>query len=131
MNRQTAARSLLLASLILAPFCFAGTDIVKCVGANGRVTLTDQPCQGGERSETVLAGGRSADEDSTPSSAAAPARRLAPERLPALARATLARLDPPSRSLARDVATLKAARRTMLLMDDTASALRAQRLALH
>ena len=129
MNRQTAARSLLVTSLILAPFCFAGTDIVKCVSANGHTTLTDQPCQEGERSETVIAGSPASDEGST--SAPAAAQPAARDRLPALARATLARLDPPSRSLARDVATLKAARRTMLLMDDAASALRAQRLALH
>ena len=126
MNRQTAARSLLVTSLILAPFCHAGTEIVKCVGANGRVTLTDQPCQGGERSEIVLPGNPAGDEDAAlaPAPAAAPAQRLARERLPA-------RRDPPSRGLARDVATLKAARRTMLLLDDAASALRAQRIALH
>lgn len=130
MNRQTAARSLLVTSLILAPFCFAGTDIVKCVGANGRVTLTDQPCQGGERSELVLPGSPAGTEESAfapaPAQGAAPAQHMAREPLPAPAR-----LDPPSRSLARDVATLKAARRTMLLMDDAASALRAQRIALH
>ncbi len=130
MNRQTAARSLLVTSLILAPFCHAGTEIVKCVGANGRVTLTDQPCQGGERSEIVLPGSPAGNEDSAlaplPAQGAAPAQQMAREH-----QSAPARLDPPGRSLARDVATLKAARRTMLLMDDAASALRAQRIALH
>ncbi len=127
MNRQTLARSFLVTGLALAPCCFAGADIVKCVGADGHVTLTDQPCQGGERSVALLAGGEAGNAPAAAPTVAS-TLRTARERLSA---GGLRRLDPPSRSLARDVATLKAARRAMQLMDSAAASLRARRIALH
>ena len=132
MNRQTIARSVLAAtiatSMLFAPFAFAEGDIVKCTGADGRVTLTDSACQAGESSVTVVTG-------AVPvlASADVPAPRTvrtARERTPGdAARKALARLDPPSRSLGRDVATLKAAHQAMQLMDSAASAMKARRIA--
>jgi hypothetical protein len=130
MNRHTIARTLFIAGLAFAPLSFAGADIVKCVDRDGRVTLTDASCQAGERSVTVIEG---AEPVESPAAAPTIARtvRMTRARLPerVVLRDTLARLDPPSRSMARDVATLRAARQAMRLMDSAASSLRSQRLA--
>ena len=143
MKRQRLGRHLahaLLAAagaLLLAPFAAADGDIVKCIGAEGRITLTDTACQAGERSVTVVPGVDAAAPQ-TAAPAAAPvadsvARTVALARkrhlAPTLARTPLGRLDPPSRSLARGVATLKAARQAMTLMDAAAASMRHRRLA--
>ena len=155
MNRTILARLLTrtalisgLAALACAPMASAGTGIVKCVAGDGRVTLTDESCAANERSVTVVAAGapapaptisadaqRTASEPSQASGAAAPtvARtvQMTRARLPSggIVRNSLARFDPPSRSLARDVSTLKAARQAMHLLDSAASSMRAQRIA--
>lgn len=111
-----------LAGMSAAPSALANGGIVKCIGADGHVTLTDTACPAGERSVTLVPGAQSApaaEPQPLPSTAhglAAPARA-------ATGRAPLARLDPPSRSLTRDVATLKAARQAMLLMDGAAGSM--------
>ena len=57
MKRHHLAHALLVAAsaFVLAPFA-AADGIVKCIGAEGRVTLTDTACQAGERSVTVVPG---------------------------------------------------------------------------
>lgn len=111
-----------LAGMAATPAALANGGIVKCIGAGGHVTLTDTACPAGERSVTLLPGAQSAaPTEAQPLPSAA--RSLAAPARAAIARAPLARLDPPSRSLTRDVATLKAARQAMLLMDGTAGSL--------
>lgn len=134
-------RAVLMGSIACAPFAFASGDIVKCVGADGRVTLTDAQCASDERSVLVTPAATEAPvlaataEPAQASAAAAPtvARtvHMTRARLPdrSYAASTLARLDPPGRALARDVSTLKAARQAMQLLDGAASSMRAQRLA--
>ena len=138
------SRAVLLGSIACAPLAFAGADIVKCVGPDGRVTLTDTPCASDERSVLVTPAPAAtplttetlaATEPAQASSAAAPTlartAQMTRARLPdrAYAASTLSRLDPPGRALARDVSTLKAARQAMHLLDSAASSMRAQRLA--
>jgi hypothetical protein len=119
MPFRSLPRSLLLASLVLAPACFA-QDIQKCTDSEGRVTLTDQPCDG-LAPEVV---------------------QLAPQQMP---RAVTGRrlgtpLQPrrividekkaqPSIFLPGDVATLKAARNAMRLLDTSTAPMRSQRIA--
>lgn len=111
-----------LAGIAAAPSALANGGIVKCIGANGHVTLTDTACPAGERSITLLPGAQSAAPSTEPQPLPSAAQSLSALR-PAIARAPLTRLDPPSRSLTRDVATLKAARQAMLLMDGAAGSL--------
>ncbi len=134
MNRHRLALALaaplFLTSLACAPSALAATDIVKCVSADGHVTLTDEACQSNERSVTMLAATEEADPAlAAPAGVIAAARAPRPRAHPAIVHDTFTRLDPPSRAMARDVLTLKAARQAMQLMDGAASAMRAQRLA--
>ncbi|MFP5391431.1 MAG: hypothetical protein ACLGI6_07795 [Gammaproteobacteria bacterium] len=143
MTPHTLARHLLAAGFACAALAAvpvqvqaqAGADIVKCVGRDGRITLTDEPCRSGERSVTLVAGAKADSEGVSPAAAPTFERtaHMVRSRLPdtSVARSTLARLDPPSRSLARDVATLRAARRAMQLMDGAAGPLHTPRIALH
>jgi hypothetical protein len=92
----------------------AGNEIVKCIDASGHVTLTDQPCEAG--TATV----RLASENSaTPAPAPAigqPQRHV----LPAAELHRQAWRQPPvvrAAPLSRDVATLKAARRMLMLQE--------------
>ena len=50
----------ILCAALTAPAAYAGADIVKCVDGLGRVTLTDQPCDGG--AATVRLASMPADE---------------------------------------------------------------------
>lgn len=142
MNRTPLARirlaATLIAGLAMAPLAHADGGIVKCIGPAGKITFTDSACDSGERSVTLIAAPKAvanavttATDNATASLAAPPsAARTAAmvyTRLPT--RPALGRLDPPSRSLARDVMTLKAARQAMLLMDGAAGAMRNSRVA--
>ncbi|MCA1245009.1 DUF4124 domain-containing protein [Massilia oculi] len=114
--------SILAAALAASavPPALAGSEIVKCVGSDGRITLTDQPCAG--RASTVRLPGGGADAPS--GQARHDAGRVAPYPL-AVEQGVLP--PPPQRSagfvrtrgkpLTRDIATLKAARAQFLLMD--------------
>ncbi len=102
----------LLCAALAAP-AFAGADIVKCVDESGRVTLTDQPCDGG--AATVRLASMPADEGVT---------RVQPYPLvvehavlppPPQRRVMAPRVK--AKPLTQDVATLKAARANFLLMD--------------
>ena len=150
MNRTSLTRLMthlicaagIAAGIATAPLAFAGTGIVKCVAEDGHVTLTDEPCGAAERSVTVVAASAAQVESAATvaepaqaSPAAAPtlARtvQMTRARMPAATalRSSLSRFDPPSRSLSRDVSTLKAARQAMHLLDSAASSMRAQRIA--
>jgi hypothetical protein len=104
MKRPVRLLSMITAAVLAAP-ALAG-EIVKCVDGNGHVTLTDQPCAPGAIATPV-----SRDTGTPP-----PQRHVLPAaELPRVAwkRPNLAA---PVR-LARDVATLKEARRMLMLQD--------------
>jgi hypothetical protein len=133
-----SARSLLtalLASALAAP-AFAGGDIVKCVDAEGRVTITDNQCASGVSKVLVPASMNSAP--GTQETAAAVAITAAPPAK--LVRAGVQRVAltaepvmhdnfvdprPRGRMLDRDAATLRAARTSLQVMDEA----RQQRVA--
>ena len=129
MKRLASQLSFILAALAATPAALAGSDILKCVDSNGRVTLTDQPCEGGARAERMTAASAlnvpsesmsgSSGMGATGSGGDDPVvvQRYAP--LPAIDRQHEWRPRVPKheRPLARDVATLKAARAQMLLSD--------------
>lgn len=123
--------TLLLASAFAAP-AFAGGDIVKCVGADGRVTITDSGCDSGPSKVLVPAMLNTAPGE-------APA--AVPASSPRLIRASIERvavapepvmhdnfIDPRPRGkmLARDAETLRAARTSLQAID---GATRQQRVA--
>ena len=94
-----------IAAPAAAPFAVAG-EVVKCVDSSGHVTLTDQPCDGGAATVRLEPG----IERSTPQRHVLPAADLRHE---AWKRPAVVRPAP----LSRDVATLQAARRTLLMLD--------------
>lgn len=103
----------ILCAALAAP-AFGGADIVKCVDESGRVTLTDQPCDGG--AATVRLASMPADDS--------PARVV--QAYPLAVEHGVLPPPPPRRVMAprvkakpltQDVATLKAARANFLLMD--------------
>ena len=115
----TTARSImLLATLLLAASAWAGGEVVKCTDAEGHVTLTDRPCERGAQA-ALLVSEAEAPPAALPSAPARPyaAGVLLPRRQPSY------KPVPPSRIMARDVATLKAARLTMQLLDGPAPAM--------
>lgn len=104
----------ILCVALSAPAAYAGTDIVKCVDSLGRVTLTDQPCDGG--AATVRLASMPADEGVNrvqPYPLAVEHSVLPPPPVQRRVMAPRVKAKP----LTRDVATLKAARANFLLMD--------------
>jgi hypothetical protein len=97
------------AAAAVAPAASAGSAIVKCVDRSGHVTLTDQPCDSGAATVPVDIG-----PDGTASGSRVE-HYPAPRALPRSASGP--RPAPQRMRLARDVATLKAARAQLLLMD--------------
>ncbi|HEX9171287.1 MAG TPA: DUF4124 domain-containing protein [Telluria sp.] len=134
MKRQASQLSLILAAFAFAPTALAGSEIVKCTDNAGHVTLTDQPCSANSTSvrlsqtppvaaaEAVLDDAQAA-ADASEALAAAPAASTI-ERHTTHALVRQANWTPPpaprSRPLANDVATLKAARLQLLMMDSAA-----------
>jgi hypothetical protein len=100
-----------LSASMAAPAAVAGNEIVKCIDTSGHVTLTDQPCEAG--TATV----RLSTENAQTAEPAAPAQRhvlpAAQLRHEAWRRPQVVRAAP----LSRDVATLKAARRMLMLQE--------------
>ncbi|MEW6022586.1 MAG: DUF4124 domain-containing protein [Pseudomonadota bacterium] len=131
--KHLATLSLTLAALAAAPAALAGSDILKCVDGAGNVTLTDQPCESGARatrmsvaSPSSSPSGSPAAQDADPAivdaAPAAEAHPMAVQRFAASPRMQQQhdwrpRMPPRDRPLARDVATLKAARAQLLLSD--------------
>ena len=116
----------------------AGGDIVKCVGADGRVTLTDNQCSSGVSQVIVPASINTAPGEAAnavPTVSQTPAR---PART-GLQKASLTVepvqhdnwIDPRPRArmFDRDAATLRAARSSLQALDDAAASARQQRLA--
>ena len=113
MKRPVRLLSMIAAAVLAAP-ALAG-EIVKCVDSTGHVTLTDQPCAAGAAIVPIM-------RDNMPLPAARDAAAPIAQRhvlpaaelpQPAWKRPNLAT---PAR-LARDVATLKEARRMLMLQD--------------
>lgn len=121
MKRLASRLTLSLAVLAAAPAALAGSEVLKCVDNAGHVTLTDQPCEAGARvTRLVSAAGpdtATADQPAAAQPAATPVTRY--EAPPAMLRQQDWRPRMPNRDrpLARDVATLKAARAQLLLID--------------
>ena len=131
MNSKTTTRALFLAGMMFAANAYAGADINKCVSASGSVTLTDEACPSGAQSVKLVSASadHAAAEDAPVAAARASVERYAPARLPARY-ATPARAAQPARGLSLDIATLKAARMNMQLVDTAAQSMRtAQRVA--
>lgn len=123
-------------AVALATPAMAGGDIVKCVGADGRVTLTDGDCPSGVASVIVPAALNTAPgEDKAGALASTPAVNTTA----VLRRASLSVqpiehdnfIDPRPRGkvFARDAATLRAARASLLALDEAAASARSQRMA--
>ena len=132
MKRLASQLSLMLAAIAAAPAALAGTEVLKCVDSAGRVTLTDQPCESGARA-TRMTLGTSTESTSYGSSGAGsatasgdgsvnesqpvPLQRYAATPRMQQQHDWRPRLPARDRPLARDVATLKAARAQMMLLD--------------
>jgi len=102
-----------LSASVAAPAAVAGNEIVKCIDSSGHVTLTDQPCEAG--TATV----RLASETPAPAPAASVAQAQR-HVLPAAELRHAVWKQPPvvrAAPLSRDVATLKAARRMLMLQE--------------
>lgn len=122
-SRLSTRLTLVLAALAAAPAALAGSEIMKCVDAAGHVTLTDRPCENGARATRLLIVPAS---DAAPAAPAEPATADAQpgavqryEAPPAMLRQQdwRPRVQQRDRPLARDVATLKAARAQLTLID--------------
>ena len=131
MNRHSALRALYLACMLAVSAGAAHADIVKCVDQTGSVTLTDVPCENGiviARTEPVTADtenalATAAVESVDVASVLAPAiSRIAPARAIAAAANSRepARVKRPAltRPFSLDAAMLKAARSSMVMMDE-------------
>jgi len=127
--KPLATLCLTLAALTAAPAALAGSEILKCVDRAGNVTLTDQPCESGARATRMVAGSpapaatiQDASVDATAATPVAeqpqaePVQRFAAPRMQQQ-HDWRPRMPQRDRPLARDVATLKAARAQLLLSD--------------
>lgn len=134
MNCRAIRHTLFAAGMMFVSSTFAGTEVIKCTDGAGHVTLTDRPCKGEEAAQLVVA---AATEPAAALSEAAPTVSGSTTRYqltnmppaPRLRPAPFTQLQAPGRSLARDVATLKEARRTLMLLDSTMSASRQRGLS--
>ena len=116
MKRHFCQLCLLAATMMAAPVAFSETSIVKCVDDEGRVTLTDRPCEVG--ATTVQMASEPANEGVTRVHAyplVAEASVLPPPR--AMQRSYVPTPRAAEKPLASDVATLKAARAQFVLSD--------------
>ncbi len=117
MKRLASQLSLVFAAFAAAPAALAGSEVLKCVDAGGHITLTDQPCESGSR-VTRLSNG--SEPESAPAAAdVQPVSVQRYEAAPALVRQHTwrPRAAKNDRPLASDVATLKAARAQLILID--------------
>lgn len=129
MNKTATTRALILAGMLCACNAFASNDVNKCVAPSGTVTLTDEPCPGGTQTVKVISGpSETTETDIAPTQATVVPERFTVGRLPPRYVA-LAKSAKPQRGLALDVATLRAAKLNMHLLDNAAQVLRSQRLA--
>ena len=139
MNCRAIRHTIFAAGMMFVSSTFAGTEIIKCTDDAGRVTLTDQSCKGEDAAQVLVteATAPEALPAAMPASEAAPAVSGSTTRYqltnlppsPRMRAAPYTQVQAPGRSLARDVATLKEARRTLMLLDSTMSASRQRGLA--
>jgi hypothetical protein len=117
MKRLASQLTLVFAAIAAAPAALAGSEILKCVDAGGHVTLTDQPCESGARATRLVS--NAAPESAPVSGEVHPLAVQRYEASVAMQRQHNWRPRVPQndRPLARDVATLKAARAQLLLID--------------
>jgi hypothetical protein len=116
MKRHFSQLLLLAATTMAAPVAFSETSIVKCVDDEGRVTLTDRPCEAG--ATTVRMASEPANDGVTRVHAyplVADATVLPPPRFVQRVHVPVPRAA--AKLLASDVATLKAARAQFVLSD--------------
>ena len=116
MKRHFCQLLLLAATTMAAPVAFSETSIVKCVDDEGRVTLTDRPCEAG--ATTVRMASKPANDSVNRVHAyplVAEASVLPPPR--AMQRSQFPTPRAAQKPLASDVATLKAARAQFVLSD--------------
>jgi hypothetical protein len=133
MNKERTMKrtiSLILAGLLAVPAMSMAGDVLKCVDTAGRVTLTDRPCESGSSSTRLeqdgsaayggsgSTGSSGASEPELPLAASAPARQRYVLPAADLRQAAWKRsaADRPA-ALARDIATLKEARRMQLIQE--------------
>jgi hypothetical protein len=103
---------------------FARADTVQCVDETGTVTYTDVPCENGADAARASALTDSSPVRAKVSSPAGTFTAVGEARESAWVKKPAS-----NRKLAPDVATVKAARSSMLLMDRAASLLRQQKFA--
>ncbi|THC46372.1 DUF4124 domain-containing protein [Massilia sp. Mn16-1_5] len=117
MKRLASQLTLMCAALAAMPAALAGSEILKCVDGAGHVTLTDQPCESGSQATRLVS--NAAPESSAGVTETRPLAVQRYEAPPAMHRqqAWRPRVAQQDRPLARDVATLKAARAQLLLID--------------
>lgn len=117
MKRLASQLSLVFAAFAAAPAALAGSEVLKCVDAGGHVTLTDQACESGSRVTRLSSG--SAPESAPAVAEMQPVAVQRYEAAPALVRQHTwrPRVAKNDRPLASDVATLKAARAQLMLID--------------
>jgi hypothetical protein len=118
-SQLTLVFAAITAALAAPSAALAGSDILKCVDAGGHVTLTDQPCESGAQATRLVS---NAAPEGAPAPAGSEAHPLAVQRYEAphalqRQQAWRPRVAQADRPLARDVATLKAARAQLLLID--------------
>lgn len=127
--KRLASLSLVLAAIAATPAALAGSEILKCVDSAGNVTLTDQPCESGSRATRMVVGSPAAPAPLQDAAIAAdtaadagqvqalPVQRFAASPRMHQQHDWRPRMPQRDRPLARDVATLKAARAQLLLSD--------------
>lgn len=137
MNCKAIRHTIFAAGMVFVSSAFAATEINKCTDRSGHVTLTDQPCAG-EATQVVLSVAAQpapvdvASADAAPAAATGAIARYQLTNLPPstnMRAAPYTQVQAPGRSLARDVATLKEARRTMMLLDTSMAASRQRGLS--
>lgn len=111
--------ALALAALAATPAALAASEIMKCVDSAGHVTLTDQRCESGARATRLLVVAAPEAEPGEPPAPPQPGAVQRYEAPPAMLRQQewRPRVQHRDRPLARDVATLKAARAQLMLID--------------
>jgi hypothetical protein len=118
----TALFASVLSATVAVP-AYAGGDIVKCVDAAGRVTLTDGQCGDGASASKLLVGANGS-EVVKPVRANLQRVALTPEPVQ---HDNWVDPRPHSKMLSRDAATLRAARSSLQVMDE----MRQQRVAVN
>jgi hypothetical protein len=117
MTRPVQILCIIAATWLATPAAMAGTDVLKCTDPQGHVTLTDQPCESGATATRLVqdAGGTTTTAPlADTASGSAPRRHTLP--VTDVSRPQRQAMDRPA-PLSRDIATLKEARRALLLMD--------------